>query len=258
MSEPIGDLANAHARRFPPGGRSYLDRGMPVGSKAIAGPANLSPASIRGVMQSLEERGLLTHPHTSRRASADRERASPVRRRDDAGVGAGPEERAVIEAGIREGPVEQALAAASATLSGLSACAGVVVTPRVEMRLRQLSFVPLDSSRALAVLVGADGAVENRVVPLPAGTSAMQMSEVANYVSARLAGLTLGEAVARLRGEMTLRREAIDAAGAELVASGLAAWSEDLDQRPLLIVKGASNLVDASAARGPGAGPPAS
>ena len=26
---------------------------------------NLSPASIRGVMQDLEERGLLTHPHTS-------------------------------------------------------------------------------------------------------------------------------------------------------------------------------------------------
>ena len=248
MSEPIGDLSNRMRDVFRLVVESYLDRGMPVGSKAIAGPASLSPASIRGVMQSLEERGLLTHPHTSAgRVPTE----SGLRLFVDGIMQAsvpGPSERAVIEAGIREGPVEQALAAASATLSGLSACAGVVVTPRVEMRLRQLSFVPLDNSRALAVLVGADGAVENRVVPLPAGTSAMQLSEVANYVSARLAGLTLGEAVARLRGEMTLRREAIDAAAAELVASGLAAWSEDLDQRPLLIVKGASNLVDASAA----------
>jgi heat-inducible transcriptional repressor len=32
------------------------------------------------------------------------------------------------------------------------------------------------------------------------------------------------------------------------VAQGLAAWSEDLDQRPVLIVKGAANLLDASAA----------
>ena len=38
---------------------------MPVGSKALAGSVSLSPASIRGVMQELEERGLLTHPHTS-------------------------------------------------------------------------------------------------------------------------------------------------------------------------------------------------
>ena len=42
-----------------------LERGQPVGSKALAGSISLSPASIRGVMQELEERGLLTHPHTS-------------------------------------------------------------------------------------------------------------------------------------------------------------------------------------------------
>ena len=44
---------------------SYLERGLPIGSKALTGSISLSPASIRGVMQELEERGLLTHPHTS-------------------------------------------------------------------------------------------------------------------------------------------------------------------------------------------------
>ena len=44
---------------------TYLERGIPVGSKVLAGSISLSPASIRGVMQELEERGLLTHPHTS-------------------------------------------------------------------------------------------------------------------------------------------------------------------------------------------------
>ena len=43
---------------------AYLERGQPVGSKVLAGSVSLSPASIRGVMQELEERGLLTHPHT--------------------------------------------------------------------------------------------------------------------------------------------------------------------------------------------------
>ena len=248
MSEPIGDLSNRMRDVFRLVVETYLDRGQPVGSKAIAGQVSLSSASIRGVMQALEERGLLTHPHTSAgRVPTE----SGLRLFVDGIMQAavpGPNERAVIEAGIGQGPVEQALAAASATLSGLSACAGVVVTPKTEMRLRQLSFVALDEARALAVLVGADGAVENRVVPLPPGTSALQLAEVGNYASARLSGLTLAEAVQRLRAEQALRREAIDAAAAELVASGLAAWSEDLDQRPLLIVKGASNLVDASAA----------
>ena len=42
-----------------------MSEGLPIGSKVLAGSISLSPASIRGVMQELEERGLLTHPHTS-------------------------------------------------------------------------------------------------------------------------------------------------------------------------------------------------
>ena len=248
MSEPIGDLSNRMRDVFRLVVESYLERGAPVGSKMLAGSVNLSPASVRGVMQALEERGLLTHPHTSAgRIPTESGLRLFVDGIMQASIPAA-RERAAIEQGIGQGPVEQALAAASATLSGLSACAGVVTAPRMEMRLKQLSFVPLDPGRALAVLVGSDGAVENRVVPLPAGTSAVQLAEVGNYVSARLGGLTLGQAVARLRAENRQRREAIDAAAAELVAAGLAAWSEDLDQRPVLIVKGAANLVDASAA----------
>jgi heat-inducible transcriptional repressor len=65
MSEPIGDLTIRMRDIFRLVVEAYLDRGQPVGSKALAGAVSLSPASIRGVMQELEERGLLTHPHTS-------------------------------------------------------------------------------------------------------------------------------------------------------------------------------------------------
>ena len=65
MSEPIGDLSNRMRDIFRLVVEAYLDRGQPVGSKMLAGSVSLSPASIRGVMQELEERGLLTHPHTS-------------------------------------------------------------------------------------------------------------------------------------------------------------------------------------------------
>jgi heat-inducible transcriptional repressor len=248
MNEQIGDLSERMRDVFRLVVEAYLERGSPVGSKALAGSVSLSPASIRGVMQALEERGLLTHPHTS---AGRIPTESGLRLFVDGMMQAalpGSAERAAIEAGVTTGPIGDALAAASATLSGLSACAGVITAPKIELRLKQLSFVALDPGRALAVLVGADGMVENRVVPLPPGTSAMALAEVGNYVSARLSGLTIGEAVARLRGEIASRRAALDGAAAELVAAGLAAWSVDLDQRPVLIVKGTANLIDAAAA----------
>jgi heat-inducible transcriptional repressor len=247
MNEPIGDLTARMRDIFRLVVESYLDRGQPVGSKAIAGAVSLSPASIRGVMQELEELGLLTHPHTS----AGRIPTETGLRLFVDGImhNALPpaRDRAAIEAQLTDRPVEEALAAATSTLSGLSACAGVVLAPKAEIRLRQLSFVPLAPDRALAVLVGSDGNVENRVMPIPPGTSALALAEVGNFVSARLAGLTLSEAEARLRAENIERREAIDAAAAALVARGLADWSEDHAQRPVLIVRGQANLIDDSA-----------
>ncbi|HET9458609.1 MAG TPA: heat-inducible transcriptional repressor HrcA [Sphingomicrobium sp.] len=228
---------------------AYLERGAPVGSKALTGSVSLSPASIRGVMQELEERGLLTHPHTS----AGRIPTETGLRLFVDGImqasAPDPRERAEIERQIgRDQPIEDALAAASAALSGLSHAAGVVLAPKQEIRLRQLSLVPLSPERALAVLVGADGTVENRVVSLDPGTSPGALDEVANFINARLAGMTLAEAEARLRAEIRDRKDAIDSAAAELVAAGLAAWTRDHARRPVLIVRGQANLIDESSA----------
>jgi heat-inducible transcriptional repressor len=249
MGQPIGELTDRMREIFGLVVESYLERGLPVGSKALTGTVNLSPASIRGVMQELEERGLLTHPHTSAgRIPTD----SGLRLFVDGIMQAAapnPSERREIERQIvRDQPIEDALAAASAALSGLSHAAGVVLAPKQELRLRQLNFVPLSETRALAVLVGADGSVENRIVSVDAGMAPSALTEVSNFVNARLGGLTLAEAEARLRAEIRERKEAIDAAAAELVASGLAAWSQDHARRPVLIVRGQANLIDASAA----------
>jgi heat-inducible transcriptional repressor len=242
---PITELTDRMREIFGLVVEAYLERGAPIGSKALTGTVSLSPASIRGVMQELEERGLLTHPHTSAgRVPTE----SGLRLFVDGIMQASapdPHERAEIERQIgRDQPIEDALAAASAALSGLSQAAGVVLAPKQELRLRQLSFVPLAPDRALAVLVGADGNVENRVVSLDPGTSPDALAEVANFVNARLSGLTLAEAEARLRQEIRDRKEAIDAAAAELVAAGLAAWTQDHARRPVLIVRGQANLID--------------
>ena len=249
MSQPIGELTDRMREIFGLVVDSYLERGLPIGSKALAGSVNLSPASIRGVMQELEERGLLTHPHTS----AGRIPTESGLRLFVDGImqAAAPdarEQREIERRIVRDQPIEDALAAATAALSGLSQAAGVVLSPKREPTLRQLSFVPLSETRALAVLVGTDGSVENRVVSLDEATNSSALIEVSNFINARLSGLTLAEAEARLRTEIRERKEAIDAAAAELVASGLAAWSQDYARRPVLIVRGQANLIDDSAA----------
>ena len=98
------------------------------------------------------------------------------------------------------------------------------------------------------MVVGSDGSVENRVVDLPAGVTASTLAEVGNYVSARLSGLTLSEAQARLKGEIRDGRAALDKAARTLVERGLAIWSEDGARRPVMIVRGQANLIDESAA----------
>ena len=230
---------------------NYLQAGLPVGSRTISRlpGINLSPASIRNVMQDLEELGLLSHPHTS---AGRLPTETGLRLFVDGMMQAAEpsaEERAAIEGRLeRGGPIEEALAAATSALSGLSACAGIVLVPKREPVLKQLGFVQLSPSQALAVMVGAEGSVENRVVDLPPGITASALAEVGNYVSSRLAGLTLHEARGRLAAEIGAGKAALDQASQALIESGLAVWSEDGDRRPVLIVRGQANLLDPGAA----------
>jgi heat-inducible transcriptional repressor len=249
---PVAELSDRAREVFRMVVESYLHAGLPVGSRTISRlpGLNLSPASIRNVMQDLEELGLLQHPHTS----AGRIPTETGLRLFVDGImqAAEPsaEERATIEARLERGggPIEEALSAATAALSGLSACAGIVLVPKHEPVLKQLGFVQLSATQALVVMVGEEGTVENRVVDLPAGVTASQLAEVGNYVSSRLAGLTLHEARGRLASEINAGKAALDTAAQELIDRGLAVWSEDAGRRPVLIVRGQANLLDAGAA----------
>ena len=62
-------------------------------------------------------------------------------------------------------------------LSGLSRCAGVVLAEKQVRRVKHIEFVGLDSKRALLVLVGEDGSVENRVLNLPEGLPQQAFAE---------------------------------------------------------------------------------
>lgn len=229
---------------------SYLDNGAPVGSRTIskAPGLELSPASIRNVMQDLEEFGLLAAPHTSAgrvptemglRLFVDgmMQAAAPSR-----------EEREAIESQISDqGPIEEALSATTAILSGLSACAGLVMVPKREPLLKQFSFVKLSEGQGLAILVGQDGGVENRVLDLPIGISESALIEASNYLTAQFGGMTLSQALSRIDRDIQAGRMAIDKASEDLVQRGFATWTQDPSKRPVLIVRGQANLLEDSA-----------
>ncbi|WP_374413067.1 heat-inducible transcriptional repressor HrcA [Novosphingobium colocasiae] len=242
---PITELTSRAREIFRLVVEGYLENGTPMGSKALTAGMGLSSASIRSVLADLEGLGLLAAPHTS----AGRLPTEAGLRLFVDGIMqvAEPtlEERAVIESRIAApGPVEAALEATSALLSSLSSGAGVVMVPRREPRLVHLQLVPLAPGRALAVLVGEDGAVENRVLDLPPDLPPGALEEASNYISAHLGGRTLSEAGRAMRAAIASGRTALDAASRDLVERGLAVWTQDTLHRPVLIVRGQANLLD--------------
>jgi heat-inducible transcriptional repressor len=251
MTAPAHELSNRARDVFRVVVESYLGTGAPIGSRTISklGEMNLSSASIRNVMQDLEELGLLASPHTS---AGRMPTETGLRLFVDGMMQAAEptaDERAAIESRLSvAGPIEEALAAATSALSGLSACAGIVLVPAREPKLKQFAFAPLSAEQALAILVGDDGSVENRVIDLPRGMPPSALVDAGNYMTAQLAGLTLAEASALMARDIGQQQAALTLASKGLITSGLASWTTDNAQRPILIVRGAANLIDDSTA----------
>ena len=247
---PVTELTDRAREIFRLVVEGYLASGQPVGSKTLAGEGglNLSPASIRSVLAELESLGMLAAPHTS---AGRMPTESGLRLFVDGMMQvAAPTaaERAAIERRIATpGPIEQALEQVSTMLSDLSGAAGIVMVPRRERRLAQMTLLPLSRGRALAILVGEDGQVENRIVELGEGAAPAVLEQASNYLSARLAGRTLAEAAKAMRTEIAAGRSQLDEASRVLVERGLAVWSEDAARRPVLIVRGQANLLDEAA-----------
>jgi heat-inducible transcriptional repressor len=226
---------------------AYIETGQPVGSKTLSrlpGGLGLSPASIRGVLHELEDIGLLGSPHTSAgRVPTDQGLRLFVDGMLRVAEPDADELAAIAGASAADGTVEDALARTTAALAGLSACASLVMVPKAERIIRQASFAQLSPTRVLAILVADDGAVENRILEFDAGISAAALTLAGNFMTARVAGLTLGEAAVRLAREIEQERLAIDSVTRDLVARGLASWSADSADRAVLIVRGQTHLL---------------
>ena len=229
----------------------YIETGAPVGSRDLSKllSIELSPASVRNVMSDLEELGLIAAPHTS---AGRQPTQQGLRFFVDAmlEVGAVDErERTTIVRQIEEqadqGRVEDLLGEASQLLSGLSHGAGVVIAHKSDLVLRHIEFVRLDATTAMVVLVGENGTVENRLVPLPAGLTPAQLTQGSNYLASFAVGRTLSEARQALAGQREEQMAELDALTRRLVDAGRATLSQGGEaDTPTVIVRGRANLIN--------------
>ena len=226
----------------------YLTSGDPVGSRTLTRSMSekVSAATIRNVMQDLEYLGLLGSPHVSAGRvptqlglrlfvdsllevgeldAADRDLI------DAAADGATPDVGTLLD---RVG----------GALSGLTRGASLVLTPKHEAPIRHIEFVPLGADRALAVLVTADGHVENRLFTPPPGQTPSSMREAANFLNAVAHGRTLAELRRQIVQEIAQRRQEIDSLARDLVESGFVLWENAGQPQERLIVRGRANLLD--------------
>ena len=227
---------------------SYLTTGEPLGSRNLSRliQTPLSPASVRNVMTDLEQLGLIYAPHTS---AGRLPTELGLRFFVDALMQVGDvneNDRRAIEAQVAGSgkSVDNVLNEASGMLSGLTRAAGVVLAAKTNVRLKHIEFVRLEPERALVVLVGDDGQVENRIVLLPVGLPSSALTEATNFLNARVRGKTLAEAKVELERAIKEEQAQLDTLTQKIVEAGLASWSGGESDQRRLIVRGQSHLLD--------------
>ena len=250
QSASLPDLTSRAREVFAALVDTYLESGEPVGSRTLSRrlPSGLSPATVRNVMQDLEEMGLLTSPHPS----AGRLPSQPgLRLYVDAMLEVSDlasDDTRKIRAELAEepNPSDRVFARATRVLSGLSQGASLVLAPTFDSAVRHVDFVNVADGKVLVMLVTEDGHVENRLFEAPPGLTLASLREAANFLNAHLLGLTLSIARQRVAQLIEQDRQLIDEVSKRLVEQGLASLEGAGKGAPdRMIVRGRSNLIDA-------------
>ncbi len=228
---------------------TYLDTGDPVGSRTIskAGGIDLSAATIRNVMADLEQTGLLAAPHTSAgRIPTDTGLRLFVDGMMEVGNLTRSERESIQGTCSATGRIfEDVLSDATKALSGLSRCTSLVMVPKQDQAIQHIEFVSIAPDKALVVMVGQNGTVENRVVSLPPGLPASTLVQASNYLNARLAGKNLDDAKDHITCELQAHQVELDGLTTKVIEAGLAVWSGASSEAPAsLIVSGQANLLE--------------
>jgi heat-inducible transcriptional repressor len=178
---------------------SYISTAKPAGSRRIASRYELgvSPATVRNTMADLEQKGYLSHPHTSAgRMPTDlayRYYVDALMTRPRLSARQRSEIRKQLVGGAVSA-IEELMQRAAQVLGLITGELGLAVAPALESAvLEKLELVPVSSEKALLVLSLESGVIRTVYVDLPTELPRETLTSVAGALNERLAGCSLQE-----------------------------------------------------------------
>jgi heat-inducible transcriptional repressor len=169
--------------------QEYLDGGAPVGSKALAAEVRWGPSTIRNELASLEELGLLAHPHTSAgrvpTEAGYRYFVDRLLPREDAGPG--------LSLSLVRRELDEAMRVTTETLSQVTNLLAIVTAPPIETStIRHIEVLVLQPQVLMVVVITSTGGVTKRLFTFARPVDPGLADWAASYLNERLVGLGLG------------------------------------------------------------------
>lgn len=224
----------------------FLETGDPTGSRTLSRRlgTSLSPATIRNVMADLEEAGLIYSPHTS---AGRLPTQNGLRLYVDGLMQIGQlskDERAAIESEcLATGhSIQEIYEKTGSLLSGLSSCVSVVISPKFNKPIKQIQFVPIESTRILVIMVLQDGIVENRMMSTQTPVDTASLQQASDYLNRRIVGKTLQDVRDDILFDIRNHQTNLDKLTSHLVEQGLIV-AVDSHSGGNIIVRGQSHLL---------------
>ena len=185
----------------------YIKTSKTVSSGLIAEEAglDLSSATIRSILQELEEEGYLAQPHTSAgREPTDRGYRFFVDYLSDVQRLASEEKDRIEEQYERRmSELDGLLTETSRLLSRVSHSAGIVLSPQVKKQtIKRLDLIPLGGRNVLGVLVTDSGMVRHWPIQLGFQPTARQLTLLNNFLNAEIHGISVDRATAHIMGKL--------------------------------------------------------
>lgn len=190
----------------------YIKTSRPVSSAVIAEEAGLrlSSATIRSILQELEEEGYLHQPHTSSgREPTDKgyrfyvDYLSGVQR-----LASGEKEKIERQYKNRIEELDTLLGETSKLLSKVSHNAGLVLSPPMRSHtLKRLELIPLGGRNVLGILVTEAGLVRHWPIKLGFAPSARQINVLNRFLNDNIRGCSIKQAQATVLAKLRLMEQ---------------------------------------------------
>ena len=226
---------------------AYLTSGEPIGSKTLSNKLgfNISSSAIRSIMANLQKEGLLFAPHISAgRLPTDKGMRYFVDGLLEFGrLSKNEREKIKSQCQSKGSSFEDVLDEASKTLSGLSKCAGFVVAPKYQNKIKHIEFIKLSSNQVMSVVANENGLVENRILDSSNYYSENTLKTVSNYLNSKYTGKTIDEIKNKIGNEIKNSKLELDSISQKLVQEGIIELVPT-SESPYIFLHGQSSLLE--------------